>query len=147
MKLSTKIRYGSRAMVELASHYGEGAIELKEIATKENISPKYLEQVIIPLRTAGLVKSVRGSKGGYSLAKPPSDISLKDVIEVLEGPIRLVDCLADPKICRKIQSCVTREIWNEATDAINRVFGSVTLEEMVNRRIEREGTAPPMYQI
>jgi DNA-binding IscR family transcriptional regulator len=81
------------------------------------------------------------------LAKSPSEISLKDVIEVLEGPIRLVDCLADPKICRKIQSCVTREIWNEATDAINRVFGSVTLEEMVNRRIQKEGTAPPMYQI
>ena len=134
-------------MVELASHYGEGAIELKEIAKRENISAKYLEQVIIPLRTAGLVKSVRGSKGGYSLAKRPSEISLKDVVEVLEGPIRLVDCLADSKTCRKIQSCVTREIWNEATNAINRVLGSVTLEEMVNRRMQKEGAAPPMYQI
>src|SRR5512139_1822464 len=127
MKISTKVRYGVRAMLELASHYGKGPIDLKAIAKKEDISLKYLEQVVIPLRTAGLVKSVRGSKGGYSLAKSPSEISLKDVIEVLEGPIRLVDCLADPKICRKIQSCVTREIWNEATDAINRVFGSVTL--------------------
>ena len=147
MKISTKIRYGARAMVELASHYGEGPIDLKEIATRENISLKYLEQVIIPLRTAGLVKSVRGSKGGYSLAKSPSEISLKDVIEVLEGPIRLVDCLADPKTCQKIQFCVTREIWGEATDAINRVLGSVTLEEMVNRRMQREGTALPTYQI
>src|SRR4030043_711904 len=147
MKLSTKIRYGSRAMVELASHYGEGAIELKEIAKKENISPKYLEQVIIPLRTAGLVESVRGSKGGYSLAKSPSEISLKDVIEVLEGPLRLVDCLADPKICQKIHSCVTREVWNEATNAINRVLGSVTLEERGNRRMQKQGTSPPMYQI
>jgi Rrf2 family protein len=147
MKLSTKIRYGSRAMLELASHYGEGAIELREIARKENISAKYLEQVIIPLRTSGLVKSVRGSKGGYSLAKPPSEISLKDVIEVLEGPIKLVDCLADPKICQKIQSCVTRGIWDEATDAINQVFGSVTLEEMVNRRKKKEGAVSPMYQI
>jgi len=147
MKLSTKIRYGSRAMLELASHYGEGAIELREIARKENISAKYLEQVIIPLRTSGLVKSVRGSKGGYSLAKPPSEISLKDVIEVLEGPIKLVDCLADPKICQKIQSCVTRGIWDEATDAINQVFGSVTLEEMVNRRKKKERAVSPMYQI
>jgi Rrf2 family protein len=147
MKLSTKIRYGSRAMLELASHYGEGAIELREIARKESISAKYLEQVIIPLRTSGLVKSVRGSKGGYSLAKPPSEISLKDVIEVLEGPIKLVDCLADPKICQKIQSCVTRGIWDEATDAINQVFGSVTLEEMVNRRKKKEGAVSPMYQI
>jgi len=134
-------------MLELASHYGEGAIELREIARKENISAKYLEQVIIPLRTSGLVKSVRGSKGGYSLAKPPSEISLKDVIEVLEGPIKLVDCLADPKICQKIQSCVTRGIWDEATDAINQVFGSVTLEEMVNRRKKKEGAVSPMYQI
>jgi len=93
------------------------------------------------------VKSVRGSKGGYSLAKPPSEISLKDVIEVLEGPIKLVDCLADPKICQKIQSCVTRGIWDEATDAINQVFGSVTLEEMVNRRKKKEGAVSPMYQI
>ena len=147
MKLSTKIRYGSRAMLELASHYGEGAIELREIARKESISAKYLEQVIIPLRTSGLVKSVRGSKGGYSLAKPPSEISLKDVIEVLEGPIKLVDCLADPKICQKIQSCVTRGIWDEATDAINQVFGSVTLEEMVNRRKKKERAVSPMYQI
>src|SRR4030043_812257 len=147
MRISTKIRYGARAMLDLAFRYGEGPIDLKEIAKKEDISLKYLEQVIIPLRTAGLVKSVRGSKGGYSLAKSPSEISLKDLIEVLEGPLRLVDCLGDPKICRKIQSCVTREIWNEATNAINRVLGSVTLEEMVNRRIQREGTAPPMYQI
>src|SRR4030065_2254437 len=95
MKISTKIRYGTRAMLELASRYGEGPIELREIAKRENISPKYLEQVIIPLRTAGLVKSVRGSKGGYSLAKPPSEILLKDVIEVLEGPLDLIECLRD----------------------------------------------------
>src|SRR4030065_2738604 len=100
MKLSSKIRYGSRAMVELASHYGEGAIELKEIAKKENISPKYLEQVIIPLRTAGLVKSVRGSKGGYSLARSPSEICLFDVVEILEGPLYLGDCVRDPKVCK-----------------------------------------------
>src|SRR5512136_68398 len=118
MKLSTKIRYGSRAMVELASHYGEGAIELKEIAKKESISLKYLEQVIIPLRTAGLVKSVRGSKGGYSLGKPPAEISLKDLVEILEGPLTLVDCLGDPKRCERSASCVTREIWNEVSEAI-----------------------------
>jgi Rrf2 family protein len=87
MKISTKIRYGTRAMLELACHYGEGPIELKEIAKRESISLKYLEQVIVPLRTAGLVKSVRGSKGGYSLAKPPSDICLNDLIEILEGPL------------------------------------------------------------
>ena len=134
-------------MVELASHYGEGPIELKEIAKKENISLKYLEQVIIPFRSAGLVKSVRGSKGGYSLAKSPSEIFLNDLVEILEGPINLTECLIDPKICQKSASCVTRDIWKEVSEAIYRIFHSITLEEMVNREREREGLNPPMYQI
>src|SRR3990170_2096661 len=106
MRISTKIRYRARAMLELAARYGEGPIDLKEIAKKEDISLKYLEQVIIPLRTAGLVKSVRGSKGGYSLAKPPSEILLNDLVEVLEGPMNLIECLNDPKACQKVSSCV-----------------------------------------
>lgn len=147
MKISTKIRYGTRALVELAYHYGEGPIELKEIANKENISLKYLEQVIIPLRTGGLVKSVRGSKGGYSLAKPPSKICLNDAVEILEGPVNLIECLRDPKVCQKSSSCVTRDIWKEVSEAIYRIFRSITLEEMVNRKKEKDGIALPMYQI
>ena len=147
MKISAKIRYGARAMLELASHYGEGPIELKEIAKKENISIKYLEQVINPLRSNGLVKAIRGSKGGYSLAKPPSEICLYDVIETLEGPLKLIECLTDSKVCQKVQSCVTREIWKEVSDAISKIFYSVTLEDMVNRKREKEGLHSPMYQI
>jgi Rrf2 family cysteine metabolism transcriptional repressor len=147
MKISTKIRYGTRAMLELASHYGEGAIELKEIAQKENIPPKYLEQVITPLRTAGLVRSARGSKGGYSLGKPPSEIYLKDVYEVLEGPVCLVDCLRDSRVCQKVSSCVTREIWGEVSEAISEIFRSVTLQDMLERRRQKEGMAPSMYEI
>jgi Rrf2 family protein len=147
MRISTKIRYGTRAMLELASHYGEGPIELKEIAKQENISLKYLEQVIIPLRSAGLVKSVRGSKGGYSLVKSPPEICLNDLVEILEGPVDLVECLRDPKACQKSSSCVTRDIWKEVSEAIYRIFHSVTLEEMVNRKREKEGLIPPMYQI
>ncbi len=147
MKISTKIRYGTRAILELASHYGEGPIELKEIAKRESISLKYLEQLIVPLRTAGLVKSVRGSKGGYSLAKPPSEICLNDLIEILEGPLNLIECLNDSKVCQKVPTCVTREIWKEVSEAIQGIFHSVTLEDMVNRRKEKEGRIPPMYQI
>ena len=147
MKISTKIRYGTRAILELASHYGEGPIELKEIAKKENISLKYLEQVIIPLRSAGLVKSVRGSKGGYLLAKSPSGICINDLVEILEGPINLIECLRDPKACQKSSFCVTRDIWKEVSEAIYQIFHSITLEEMVNRRKEKEGLIPPMYQI
>ena len=134
-------------MVELASNYGEGPIELKEIAKKESISLKYLEQVINPLRADGLVKAVRGAKGGYSLAKPPSEICLYDVIETLEGPLNLLDCLHDPKACQKVSSCVTREIWKEVSDTMSKIFYSVTLEDMVNRKREMEKSNLPMYQI
>jgi len=147
MKISTKIRYGARAMLELASHYGEGPIELKEIARKEDISLKYLEQVINPLRAAGLVKSIRGSKGGYSLAKPPSQICLYDVVETLEGPLNLVECVHDSKVCQRTPLCVTRDIWKEVSDAISQIFCSVTLEDMVYRKKEKEGRDPAMYQI
>jgi len=147
MKISTKIRYGTRAMLELASHYGEGPIELKEIAKKEDISLKYLEQVINPLRAAGLVKSIRGSKGGYSLAKSPSEICLYDVVETLEGPLNLLECLRDVKVCQKVPSCVTRDIWKEVSEAISKIFYSVTLEDMVNRKREKEGNHFSMYQI
>jgi Rrf2 family transcriptional regulator, cysteine metabolism repressor len=147
MKISTKIRYGTRAILELAWRYGEGPIDLKEVAGKQGISLKYLEQVIIPLRAAGLVKSVRGSRGGYSLAKRPSEVTLNDVIEILEGPVDLVECLKDPKVCPRSSFCVTRDIWGEVSVAIDGVFRSVTFEEMVRRKREKEGRVSPMYQI
>jgi len=147
VKISTKIRYGTRAMLELACHYGEGPIELREIAKREDISLKYLEQVIVPLRTAGLVRSARGSKGGYSLARHPSEIYLKDLVETLDGPLNLIECLKDPKVCQKVPYCVTRDIWQEVSEAIDGVFHSVTLEDMVHRKKEKEVRFPSMYQI
>jgi Rrf2 family protein len=134
-------------MLELACHYGEGPIELREIARREEISLKYLEQVIVPLRTAGLVRSARGSKGGYSLAKHPSEIYLKDLVETLDGPLNLIECLKDPKVCQKVPYCITRDIWQEVSEAIDGVFHSVTLEDMVHRKKEKEARFPSMYQI
>jgi Rrf2 family protein len=134
-------------MLELACHYGEGPIELREIAKREDISLKYLEQVIVPLRTAGLVKSARGSKGGYFLAKPPSEIYLNDLVETLDGPLNLIECLKNPKTCQKVSSCTTRDIWQEVSEAIDGVFRSVTLEDMVHRKKEKEARLPSMYQI
>ncbi|OGP63006.1 MAG: AsnC family transcriptional regulator [Deltaproteobacteria bacterium RBG_13_53_10] len=147
MKISTKIRYGIRAVLELSYHYGTGPIDLREIAKREGISLKYLEQVIIPLRAAGFVKSIRGSKGGYVLAKSPAEILVGDVIEILEGPINLIECLKDPGACQRSSTCVSREVWAEVSEAICKVINSVTLEQMVNRRKEKEGLAPSMYQI
>jgi Rrf2 family protein len=134
-------------MLELACHYGEGPIELREIAKREDISLKYLEQVIVPLRIAGLVRSARGSKGGYSLAKHPSEIYLKDLVETLDGPLNLIECLKDPKVCQKVPYCITRDIWQEVSEAIDGVFHSVTLEDMVHRKKEKEARFPSMYQI
>ncbi|MGQ9645789.1 MAG: RrF2 family transcriptional regulator [Thermodesulfobacteriota bacterium] len=147
MKISTKIRYGTRAMLELATHYGEGPIELREIANRENISLKYLEQLIVPLRSAGLVKSARGSKGGYALAKHPSQIYLKDLVETLEGPLGLIECLGDPRACERAPYCVTREIWKQVSEAIDGVLCSLTLEDMVRRKGEKEFQSASMYQI
>ncbi len=134
-------------MLELASRYGEGPIELKEIARSQDISIKYLEQVIIPLRTAGLVKSVRGSKGGYALAKSPSEICLSDVVETLEGPLCLVECIKDPKLCKRSLSCVTRDIWSDVSEALLRILKSITLAEMVRRKTEKEDGDYSTYQI
>jgi len=134
-------------MLELACRFGEGPIDLREIAGKQNISPKYLEQVIIPLRASGLVKSVRGSRGGYSLAKHPSEITVNDVIEVLEGPIDLIECLKDARVCQRSSFCVTRDLWEEVSRAIDGIFRSITFEEMVRRQREKEGRSSPTYQI
>ncbi len=147
MKISTRIRYGTRALLQLASRYGEGPIELKDIAKNEDISLKYLEQLIVPLRTSGLVKSVRGSKGGYALAKSPSQIRLRDLVEALEGPVNLVDCLRNPEECQRAPFCVSREVWGQVSQAIAGIFDSITLEDMVKRKREKEGLNPPMYQI
>ncbi len=147
MKISTKIRYGIRAMLELASCYGEGPIELREIAKREDISLKYLEQLIVPLRNAGLVKSARGSRGGYALAKPPSEICLKELVETLEGPLDLIECLRDPKICQRFPYCVTRDVWKEVTEAIGGILHSLTLEDMVLRREGKKTPSGSTYQI
>jgi Rrf2 family protein len=93
------------------------------------------------------VKSIRGAKGGYSLAKPPSEICLYDVVETLDGPLNLLECLRDSKVCQKVPSCVTRDIWQEVSEAISKIFYSVTLEDMVNRKMEKEGNNSSMYQI
>ena len=94
-----------------------------------------------------MVKSVRGSKGGYSLALPPSEINLNEVIETLEGPLALVDCVSEPKVCKRSSSCVTRDIWSDVSEALHRILKSITLAEMVKRKIEKENGDSPVYQI
>lgn len=142
LKLSTKGRYGVKAMFDLAQHVGEGPTSLKSIAERQSISEHYLEQLVSGLRKAGLVKSIRGAQGGYLLGRDPDKIRIGDIIRVLEGPIAPVDCVAeeDPEICSRAEFCVTRTIWEKVRDSIVDVLDSITLQTLLEdaKAIESE---------
>ena len=138
MKLSTKGQYGTRAMLELALNYERGPLLLREIAQKQGIPNRYLEHLILHLKVAGLVKSIRGAHGGYALTKSPSEIKLNEVLQALEGPVGLVECLDDPKSCSRVKSCVTRDIWERMKEAIVGVLESTTLEDLVEQQKQRQ---------
>lgn len=133
MKLSTRGHYGLKAMFDLALHYGQGPIPLKNVAERQELSEHYLEQLIAGLRKAGLVKSVRGAQGGYTLAKEPKDIKVGDIVRVLEGPVAPVDCVneVDPSCCSRFDLCITKNVWEKVRDSINEVLDSITLADMV----------------
>ena len=131
MKLSTRGRYGVRLMFDLALHYGDGPIYLKDIAERQEISVKYLWQLINPLKTKGLVNSTRGAHGGYVLGKEPELISLKEILQVLEGSLCLVDCVDTPSLCERSPSCISRDIWEEASKGMQQMLENTTLATMV----------------
>ena len=137
MKLSTRGRYGVRIMLELALHFGEGPVLLKDIAERQAISEKYLWQLINPLKSMGLIKSIRGARGGYVLARDPAEINLREILRILEGSLCLVDCVDDPAACDRSESCITREIWSETSKNISQSLESMTLGKMVERHKNR----------
>jgi len=147
VKLSTKGRYGARAMLDLALHYGEGPVSVKDIAERQEVSERYLVHLMVSLKAAGLVKSMRGARGGFSLAEPPAQIKLSEIIQVLEGSIAPVECVDDPKACSRSERCVTRDIWAEMNRATSEVLESTTLEDLVQRQREKEKREPAMYYI
>lgn len=131
MKLSTRSRYGTRMMLDLAQHYDKGPIQIGDIAKRQDISGKYLEQLIIPLKKVDLIKSLRGPKGGHMLAKPPDEITVGDIVKVLEGGISLSNCIENPYECNRSSSCLTRGIWEEATKAMHDKLNSMSLSKMI----------------
>jgi len=137
MKLSTKGRYGLRALLDLALHQGEGLVLLRDIARRQEVSLHYLEHLIAPLIAAGLVKSTRGARGGVLLLKPPSEIKLSEVVQLLEGSLAPVDCVNNPALCHRSASCVTRDIWVEMKEAMNQVLDSTTLQDLVERQRQK----------
>lgn len=143
VKLTAKGEYGVRAMVRLALNYRAGPMPLPEIARQEEISPQFLEQIFLVLRRAGLVESVRGARGGYTLGKPPGKIPIGDIIQALEGPIAPVECLAGKTeegspACRRQEACLTRGIWEKLRDRMQEVLEDISLEDMINMEQDKE---------
>lgn len=134
MKLSTKGRYGVKAMFELARHYSQSEpVSIKTIAENQNISENYLEQLFGLLRKAGLVKSIRGAQGGYILAREPEKITAADILNLLEGPIEISECISDDDMsCSRINYCATRLLWLRISDSVNKIINTTTLQDMIN---------------
>ena len=147
MKLSTRGRYGTRALLELAMYQGEGPISLKDISRQQGISLQYLEHLITPLIAGGLVKSTRGAKGGVILARSARDIKLSEIIRVLEGSTAPVDCVDKPDICLRSKGCATRDVWNELKSSVDEVLGKMTLADLVERQKRKEQSEGMMYYI
>ena len=131
MKLSTKGRYGVKAMVELAIHYGDSPLSIKTISQRQGISEYYLEQLFSPLRKAKLINSIRGAQGGYILGREPKELKVSDIMYVLEGPIEIADCI-EGVACNNIDCCATRLLWTKIKNSIDEVMEGVTLQDIVD---------------
>lgn len=140
IKVSTKGRYGTRLMLNLGRHYNSGhkAVILKSVAEEENISIRYLEQIIIPLKIYKLVKSIRGAGGGYTLARKPAEINLCEILEALEGSCALVDCVDDKDFCDRIPECAAYDIWKEASQLLRNYFEKVTLQYILDLCVKKQ---------
>ena len=134
MRLSTKSRYGLRAMFDMAYHSGTLPAQIKNISRRQNISPRYLEQIFQDLKKGGLLKSRRGPQGGYFLARKPHEITVKEILDAAEGEMALVDCSRSGKGCKKTcdldNQCVTQKVWDEASKRLNEYLGSITLKDL-----------------
>jgi Rrf2 family transcriptional regulator, cysteine metabolism repressor len=137
MKVSTRGEYGVRAMVALASHYGSGPMSIATIARESSVPYAYLEQLIAPLRKAGLVESKRGAQGGYLLTRSPENVRIGEVYRVMEGPVAPMDCVSEDiseQTCPLIDGCQTRPVWLKVRDSIVEAIDSGTLADLINNK-------------
>ncbi len=140
MRLSTKGRYGTRAILEIAKHYGEKPIKRKEIVLIQKIPDSYLENILITLKAAGLILTIRGAHGGYQLTREPSSITVLQVVEALEGTIVPVHCIeTQDSNCSRSGVCTTQPIWHELYQAMREVLNKYTLEDLLTKEKEAEG--------
>lgn len=134
MKVCTRARYGLRAMLDLALNAGNGPVRMVDVAERQEISRKYLDSIITTLKVGGLVRSVLGPGGGYTLAKPASEIKVYEIIHLLEGSLLLVDCIEDEELCRRADSCATRDLWLAVGQAVEDVLSGLTLQDLADRQ-------------
>lgn len=133
MKISTRGRYGLRIMTDLAQHDGDCPRMISDICKAQGLSRKYVGRLIIALRKAGMIYSVRGAKGGYKIRRLPREISLLEIIETMEGPLSIVGCVSCPHKCRRAETCVTHGVWSDLNEKIRRAFADVSLQDVLNR--------------
>jgi Rrf2 family protein len=145
MRISMRADYGARAMIDLAQHHGRGLTQTADIAARQHIPESYLEQLLAALRKAGLVHSVRGPAGGHELARPPAELSLGDVLDVLEGITTPSGCMDENGSCTVSSTCVLQDVWCELADSYRRLIHEITFESLAQRQSERESRS--MYYI
>lgn len=134
MRLSTKTRYGTRAVLDIAMHGGNGPVTLNEIAKRQDVSKKYVGHIVNQLQTAGILESVRGPQGGYMLARPPKQIRLGEIIRALNGSMAPVQCVERPAFCSRSKKCATQEVWTTLKERVDDLIDGVTLADLVKRQ-------------
>jgi Rrf2 family cysteine metabolism transcriptional repressor len=147
MQFSTKTRYGARALVELACAWPDRTVSVREMARGQRISHKYLGQIMSALKAAGMIKAVRGVHGGYELARPPAEVTLGQIFQVLEGSAAPVECVDKPGSCQLEPLCATRDSWVQVKHAIEGVLDATTLQDLVARKKSKAAASGPMYHI
>jgi Rrf2 family cysteine metabolism transcriptional repressor len=147
MKLTTRTRYGTRALLELAMRQGERPVFLKDIARQQGISLPYLEHLVAPLIAAGIIRSAKGPKGGVSLARRPEDIKLSEIMQLFEGSVAPVECVNNPEVCQRSAFCVTRDVWSRLKEAMDDVLESTTLQDLVEKNKKKGQIEPSVYHI
>lgn len=131
MKISTRARYGLRLLIDLAEHSGKVPVKLKDVSQRQGISLNYLRQLIMPLESNNFVRSIRGNRGGYLLGKNPEEINLLDIMNLLEGPIDLVDCVRNKNLCPKSNSCPTRKVWADMSEKMEQSLSQKSLKDLM----------------
>lgn len=147
MKFSTKVRYGVRAMVDLAVRNSGTPVLVKDIASRQEISGRYLEHLMLVLKKAGFIRSIRGSKGGYVLARDPSDVTMRDIVEALEGSLSPVECIEDGRVCSRSGTCAARDMWTRVKTGMVRALESVTLKDLADAQKNKAGRTGMVYEI